>query len=781
MRQVGGARAALHLHRPERWRFTPATNIWLYLIRALTASYTRYGKRERGGALVSCCLPWITSYFFLTCRYSNLSKNRFSELPVEVTEYYSLEKLILYHNAIKSIPDSVVYLQSLLYLDLSRNQLSVLPSSLCQLPLEVLLVANNKLVSLPEELGRMKTLAALDVSCNEISHLPQQIGELPALRSLNLRRNKLVDLPLSLTNLNLERLNLSENRISTLPAELRFMTTLVELILTHNPLISPPAYLCTRGRVHVFKYLENQAYKGDKRKGLLTDDIRKLQQKVGYLSDSRLSNGFSDLRQRRYNVDSGYSTSDGGSDKRWSQEIIVEEECDKSKGLWSRADSLPIPVKRRDTNGSCSGTSTPSTISPGDNINLEEEFSKNVSVCDELERRKTDKVQSDKEEGKNLAKDDVKPMTGSGTNKTVTNGPAQSPSTDVIVNGSGAVEDKRPLDHIQTYREYKEALRQQRALDGLTVYRPRVPGEGGLQPLNNMNQEEDHTKNEGNLPNNKTESLKNQDSSVNKRPVQKVPPSRNGATVTFQDNRVGQGGTVLNGTWSDYGGKSVVQDTQDTYYIKPNSPIKTSTSITQVPSSASPGSPRLVTTSLGYVGNIVPVSTNHHNRSAPTGNGSGSPRSPKIGTSRTVPWNRDVAPEKLSFTMRREFDKAREEAELIDQLRSHIETRLKMSLPEDMASALSDGVVLCHLANHVRPRSVASIHVPSPAVPKLTMARCRRNVDNFLEACRRIGVDEPLICCASDVLEGRGLVQVAITVSELLRFHQPRSPAHTAP
>jgi hypothetical protein len=33
-------------------------------------------------------------------------------------------------------------------------------------------------------------------------------------------------------------------------------------------------------------------------------------------------------------------------------------------------------------------------------------------------------------------------------------------------------------------------------------------------------------------------------------------------------------------------------------------------------------------------------------------------------------WNRDVPPEKLSFTMRREFDKAREEAELIEQLRS---------------------------------------------------------------------------------------------------------------
>lgn len=49
-----------------------------------------------------------------------------------------------------------------------------------------------------------------------------------------------------------------------------------------------------------------------------------------------------------------------------------------------------------------------------------------------------------------------------------------------------------------------------------------------------------------------------------------------------------------------------------------------------------------------------------------------------------------------------------------------IETRLKVSLPADISSALMDGVVLCHLANHVRPRSVSSIHVPSPAVVRLT-------------------------------------------------------------
>ena len=65
-----------------------------------------------------------------------------------------------------------------------------------------------------------------------------------------------------------------------------------------------------------------------------------------------------------------------------------------------------------------------------------------------------------------------------------------------------------------------------------------------------------------------------------------------------------------------------------------------------------------------------------------------------------------------------------------------------MSLPEQLAGVLADGVVLCHLANHVRPRAVASVHVPSPAQPALTMARRRRNVDNFLEACRKIGVEE---------------------------------------
>ena len=78
----------------------------------------------------------------------------------------------------------------------SRNQLSYIPPSICQLQgLQGLILNNNRLVSLPEEIGRMASLKELDASCNEITHLPVQIGDLAALKSLNLRRNHLQEVP----------------------------------------------------------------------------------------------------------------------------------------------------------------------------------------------------------------------------------------------------------------------------------------------------------------------------------------------------------------------------------------------------------------------------------------------------------------------------------------------------------------------------------------------------------------------------------------------------------
>ncbi|GAA6233362.1 leucine-rich repeat and calponin homology domain-containing protein 1-like [Lates japonicus] len=52
------------------------------------------------------------------------------------------------------------------------------------------------------------------------------------------------------------------------------------------------------------------------------------------------------------------------------------------------------------------------------------------------------------------------------------------------------------------------------------------------------------------------------------------------------------------------------------------------------------------------------------------------------------------------------------------------------------------------------------------------MAKCRRNVENFLEACRRIGVPQDSLCSVGEVLEGKG-GGVYGTVGELLSMAPP--------
>ncbi|XP_018351034.1 PREDICTED: leucine-rich repeat and calponin homology domain-containing protein 3 isoform X3 [Trachymyrmex septentrionalis] len=626
---------------------------------------------------------------------ADLSKNRFSELPEEVTEFSFLEKLHLYHNAIRIIPETVVMLQSLNYLDLSRNQLTSLPREICRLPLQTLLVAHNRLASLPDELGRMTVLAELDAGCNEITSLPPRMGDLAQLRSLDLRSNLLVHLPIELTYLRLVKLDISGNRISVLPNEMRKMKSLVDFKLSDNPLTSPPASLCIRGRTHIFKYLERQAAKHERARGGRTRRAP---------LDARGHATLDTRSHRRHNVDSGYSTSDG-VDKRWSQEIHSAVHDGEVRSLW-RQECSPLSITlphEVGVNGSCSGTSTPSTISPGEHTSLEDELGKAMVLHDQLEKRRLERSTS--ENGADIRR----PMI-SGLHHTSITPPG----------------------------EYKEALKQQRANEGLSVYRPREQ----VTPPGN------ETQNETDMGNNKEtialtgKQIFNEDNAL-KRPVQKVTPSR----INYQST------PIINGSNNDYNNKNGKYLEQP--YKKPSSPIKTSSSI--LSTNTSPAhAPRLVKTAVGYV----------EGNNSPSRNG-GSPKSP-----RSVTWNSNV-PEKYSFTMRREFERAKEEADLIEQLRNHIETRLKMALPEDLAPALTDGVVLCHLANHVRPRSVASIHVPSPAVPKLTMARCRRNVDNFLEACRKIGVDEEVLLDADAIMDvgymdAYGLEALARLVTALL-------------
>ncbi|XP_068144494.1 leucine-rich repeat and calponin homology domain-containing protein isoform X1 [Drosophila tropicalis] len=701
-----------------------------------------------------------TKYSLTDTVIADLSRNRFCELPEEITTFAFLETLLLYHNAIRSIPESVKQLSSLTYLDLRSNQLSSLPREICFLPLQVLLVSNNRLATLPDELGRLdQTLAELDASYNQLAALPARLGELRSLRSLSLRSNQLMYLPRELTCLSLVSLDVSNNRIASLPLEIRHMGTMVELQLENNPLTSPPASLCKRGLVHVFKFLETQATKDEKgsRSGGNYDGYTTLRRAPRHNSSGNVLEASSSSNQQRHvarhQIDSGYSTSDG-LDKRWSHD---------APGGKSKTDSplhsstLPRAV-------------APSALHPALSADLMDASltSSTSTIVDESITLSA---------GVNGAAIGVSPTSSPCKQRTLeyssSNGSSPDHEHDDLmldhqersVHGSNGKLNKS-LNNIQTYKEYKEALKQQRNQE-ISIYKQKHPNANHSPNDEDIPSPSRLTNGSNTLP----KSIMKQPSGHNgngngidevvipKKPIQKVIPSRNTELMAHKSEQLISSSSSSTSSTSSSSSSSSPPHANNADclgYVKPHSPMK----------------------------NGVPNNSNNNGKFTSNGTSASSViKSPisssstttvkltTVKTHRTVTWNHDIPAEKLSFTMRREFDRQREETELMSQLRSIIETRLKMTLPEDIASSLTDGVILCHLANYVRPRSVASIHVPSPGVNKLTMARCRRNVDNFLEACRRIGVDENLICCAADVLEGKGAVQVAITVGELFRLH----------
>ena len=76
----------------------------------------------------------------------------------------------------------------------------------------------------------------------------------------------------------------------------------------------------------MFKYLEIQAIKEDRKRGVLTDgDYRRSYRKTtAQLNDFRFASGFgADARRKRHTADSGYG-SEQPLDRRWSQEFNQE-------------------------------------------------------------------------------------------------------------------------------------------------------------------------------------------------------------------------------------------------------------------------------------------------------------------------------------------------------------------------------------------------------------------------------------------------------------------------
>ncbi|XP_052015048.1 DISP complex protein LRCH3 isoform X5 [Apodemus sylvaticus] len=590
---------------------------------------------------------------------ADLSRNRLSEIPMEVCHFVSLESLNLYQNCIRYIPEAVLNLQALTFLNISRNQLSTLPVHLCNLPLKVLIASNNKLVSLPEEIGHLRHLTELDVSCNEIQTVPSQIGNLEALRDFNVRRNHLVRLPEELAEVPLIRLDFSCNKVTVIPVCYRNLQHLQVITLDNNPLQSPPAQICIKGKIHIFKYLNIQACK-------IAPDLPDYE---------RRPLGFGSCHEELYSgrpygaLDSGFNSVDSG-DKRWSGNEPTDEFSD-----------LPLRVAE---------------ITKEQRLRRESQYQENRSS--------------------------------------------------VVVTNGGVEHDLDQIDYIDscTTEEEENYGKQPKSLDANSlssqfmayIEQRRISHEGS--PVKPIAVREFQ----------KTEDLKRY-SHQNRVPVEpslvlSMPPGHNQQKASQNPQKQQPPG---NGECPFPSRRS--QHTDDSALLVSLSGLDGVSCVATRPHSSA----------------FTPLKSD--DRIDVTSS------FPMTETGRASPLLSSAPAADATDAVTRQRE---EELKLIDQLRKHIEYRLKVSLPCDLGAALTDGVVLCHLANHVRPRSVPSIHVPSPAVPKLTMAKCRRNVENFLDACRKIGVPQEQLCLPLHILEEKGLGQVAVTVQALLELAPPKQP-----
>lgn len=771
-------------------------------------------------------------------RIADLSKNKLTEVPEECTYFSSLEKLILYHNAIKSIPDSLGCLQSLQYLDLSRNQLTYIPNSVCQLSqLQSLVVNNNKLVSLPEEIGELTNLMQLDVSCNEIAHLPVQIGDLSNLRSLNLRRNHLQEVPVELTYLQLNTLELSSNRLSNLPVELRFMVTLVELCLEENPLNCPPANMCCRGRVHIFKYLETIAIKEDKKRGILADtEHRRSYRKTSQIGDMRFGAVSADVRLKRHTADSGYGSEQPHNARRWSTELqdgADQHVAEDTRRLAHRAisyrpaansggfsgggmapppalspkPSINVQVAHPSLSSNGSGSSGVSSLSsqggvspggpqgvgPGGQQRLEPNKTpkQSIDVCDSPKWNQqpysAKPIESNPVRNKFSSQGDTTKRHGNLNGRT--NGmvertepsvasPAYQPNNGLRIGTGLKTESPKKSDlsldnlekkklngnNVDPDKTKKSILKTNRAnsnssLAGKLPVPNQItsPRQSPTSPTPSGHSSPNSNKSFGQIPSNPNSSglpspvlaTGLQTKSSNFQTYRQFKEQQKLSRQTDSAYRSAEVKVQRNNHKTGVEIRSYYERMQSQSTVRAGAPPETS---------PPPPPSQLKPTTASRT--AIPMASR-----SPSNSSTGS-----YNRNQSIP--RASGQEKSQFTVRREAERAAVQDMHIHHLRQNIEQRLKISLGDDLPGCLSDGVVLCHMANHVAPRSVNSIHVPSPAVPKLSAAKCRRNVDNFISACRKIGVREDLICSATDITEPNSnhTVRVAVTVAELLRY-----------
>ncbi|XKL61561.1 hypothetical protein PGB90_008618 [Kerria lacca] len=191
----------------------------------------------------------------------NLSHNELELLPEWLSTCKLLQKVVVSHNRLTELPYDIFCNEesTLITLQLSFNQLTVLPQIMRRVPIEQLYLQNNSLITLPRHFFiASSNLRILNVSKNCLKELPQLINKNEKLEQLYLTSNALTDITPLLSCINLKKLHIAYNAINALPEGcVSAWSQIEELVISGNSLSQIPENVNSWCRLKIFRSHSN--------------------------------------------------------------------------------------------------------------------------------------------------------------------------------------------------------------------------------------------------------------------------------------------------------------------------------------------------------------------------------------------------------------------------------------------------------------------------------------------------------------------------------------------
>ncbi|XP_072315399.1 DISP complex protein LRCH3 isoform X2 [Eucyclogobius newberryi] len=657
-----------------------------------------------------------------------------AQLPATVAASRSVEKALeeaaasgalnLTNRKLREFPRSArnYDLSDITHADLSKNRLCELPDELCHfISLETLSLYHNGMRSLSSSLANLQALTYLNLSRNLLSSLPLSVFQLPLLRVLIVSNNKLSTLPASIYTLtHLRQLDVSCNELQSLPPELGQLECLRDLNLRRNQLTSLPEEISELPLVRLDVSCNRISqvpvcYRHLRHLQSISLDNNPLIMPPAQICSKGKYHIFKYLNmeacKRNTNELERHLRPTGFNSCLSEQELFTGQ----FGGLDSGFNSVDSGSKRWSGNESADDFSERSlrlAEVSRDNRNLEEEDEEDVAHV------QSPKVNGDVEQvdfiDSSVTEEEEEEMRIDAPTPPLTMPLLEMKERCGAPHSQESTTTCRPSLHVDTCGPSSTSLSPALSPSSPTLEERRRPGT--LQIWQERERQQQQQREKASL-------LRSS--------------SKTGSHVTPAQHTGSRSGGSSPESNSSHNG--LRQRCASADQMRSVSPCLQRSSSRTESSSSSGQTPK-------------PNSFLFRSSSRPTIKPAGAPLC-ESGRSES----------------RTTLRSPKEDRPDVTQLRKTLETRLKIRLPEDLGEALSNGTVLCQLVNHIRPRSVSTIHIPSPAVPKLSPAKCRLNVENFISACRKLGVPEEQLCPPALLLE-EGLGRVAQLVQTLVEL-----------